>query len=198
MKHAITLITLAGLISAASGQTFTLSIVPESDLFDGSTTQTLGVYGDADIGTHMLGGGFGLSTNSSMLISNISWTPATWSSFNSDDFGYDGNGNYGQIIFGQLVIPGVPPFDVPAAGSEIGSAIGFFEIELTEPLNLLSRLDFNLVTFSPFTLEVIDINAGTAFQDTDGTLVLNGLSIPTPSTLALLGFGGLAARRRRR
>jgi len=196
MKNAVTIIALAGFVAGASAENFSLSLIAAGASFS-STTITIDVIGDASIGTHLMGGGFGLSTNSSSLVSNITWTAGSWSQFNSDD-GYDGNGNFGQIIFGQLVIPNVPPFDVPAAGSELGSLIGSFQIELTEPLNLANGIDFSFVTFSPFTLEVIDINTGESFQDTSGTLILNGLSVPTPSSIALLGLGGLAATRRRR
>lgn len=196
MNKSIVCIAIAGFAVSASAQDFSLTILAPN-VFDGLTTITLDIIGDASVGTHMLGGGFGLSTNSSSLVTNITWTPASWSAFNTDG-GYDGNGNYNQIIFGQLVIPGVPPFDVPAAGSGLGMNIGSFQIELTQPLNLMTGINFSFVTYGPFSLEVVDINTGQTYQDIDGNLILNGLSVPTPSSLALLGLGGLAVGRRRR
>jgi hypothetical protein len=76
---------------------------------------TVTVFGDADTGSHLLGGAFGLSSDSA-LIDSMSWTNAAWSAFNTDG-GYAGNGNYNEVIFGQLVIPGIFP---PAPGSELG------------------------------------------------------------------------------
>lgn len=200
MKYAIATVTLAGFTIAAGAQDFSLSIVAAGDPFSG-TTMTLDVIGDASVGTHMLGGGFALSIfENNSLINNITWQAASWSQFNTDG-GYDaGSGDYNQVIFGQLVIPGVPPFDVPAPGSEIGGLIGSFVVELDRELNLFDQLSFEFVAGSPFSLEVIDINAGQTFQSSQGNLAFNGfyINIPAPSSLALLGLGGLAASRRRR
>ncbi|MFG0244737.1 MAG: PEP-CTERM sorting domain-containing protein [Phycisphaerales bacterium JB052] len=196
-KSTVLCVSIAGLASVAGAQDFSLTLVAESDFFDGSTTQTIGVYGDANVGTHMLGGAFELTSSGNTMVDNMSWTAASWSSFNTDG-GYAGNGDYNQVIFGQLVIPGVPPFDVPAAGSELGSAIGYFQIDLAEPVNLLSTISFNLIASDPFSLEAIDINTGETFRSNDGNLILNGLAIPAPSTLGLLGFAGLVGARRRR
>ncbi len=200
MKYTFTAVTLAGFAMAAGAQDFSLSIVAAGDPFSG-TTMTLDVISDASAGTHMLGGGFALSIfENNSLINNITWQAASWSQFNTDD-GYDaGSGDYNQVIFGQLVIPGVPPFDVPAPGSEIGGLIGSFVVELDRELNLFDQISFEFVAGSPFTLQVIDINTGESFESSQGNLALNGLyiNIPAPSSLALLGLGGLAASRRRR
>ena len=200
MNKSIACIAIAGIASGVFAQDFSLSLVAASDPFS-SPTLTIEVYGDASVGTHMLGGGFELAIwENNDLINNITWQAAGWSQFNTDG-GYDaGSGDYNQVIFGQLVIPGVPPFDVPAAGSGLGERIGSFVVELDRSLNLFDQLMFDFVAGSPFSLEVIDVNTGESFQSSQGNLELNGLyiNIPAPSSLALLGLGGLVVGRRRR
>jgi len=194
MKNALTLIAIAGMASAASAQNFSLSIVAPTEVAEGAIF-TIEVIGDADVGTHMLGGSFSM-TSGSGLIASMAWTPAGWSAFNTDG-GYAGNGDYNPVVFGQLVIPGVPPFDVPAAGSELGEAIGSFQVTLGAGAGVI---DFVLVGESPFSLETIDANGGGG-NSSNGNLTLNGASVtvtPAPSALALLGLGGIAAGRRRR
>ena len=126
MKNAITLIAIAGMASVASAQNFSLDISGPSEVDEGAVF-TMTVTGDSDFGTHMLGGGFSLTTGSA-LISDMSWTPASWSGFNEDG-GYAGGGNYGGVVFGQLLLP-IPGFDTPAAGSELGGEIGSFQVTL--------------------------------------------------------------------
>lgn len=202
MKNAMCVFAVAGLVGSASAQDFSLSIAgaPTTVGATFGVTITIDIIGDASVGTHMLGGSFALEIvggNSTVL--DMTWIPAAWSAFNTDG-GFDGNGNYNQVIFGQLVIPGVPPFDVPAAGSELGSLIGSFQIEISA-INGFIALDLFLVAQDPFSLEVLDVVTGETFQSSAGNLALNGASIymlPTPSSLALIGLGGLAASRRRR
>ena len=199
MKSTIALVAIAGFAAAASAQSFSLSIAGAPASVDGTAgaTITVDIIGDADVGTHMLGGSFSLSSGSSM-VSGMSWTAASWSAFNTDG-GYAGNGDYNAVIFGQLVIPGVPPFDVPAVGSELGMAIGSFQIMIAA--GSVGQLDLVLGAESPFTLETIDAAAGTTANSANGSLTLNGASInvtPAPSAMALLGLGGLVAGRRRR
>ena len=158
----------------------------------------MGVIGDADVGTHMLGGAFSLESNGE-CINDIQWTNAAWSAFNTDG-GYAGEGDYNQIIFGQLIIPGVPPFDQPAPGSELGSLIGTFTVFLDPAIGDFS-IGFNLVAGSPFSLETIDIATGETFQSSSGNLSLGSASvivIPSPGTIPVLGGLGLLAARRRR
>jgi len=196
MKNALALIAVAGIASAASAQNFSLSISGAPTSVAEGAVFTVDIIGNADVGTHMLGGSFTMSSNSA-LVSSIAWTNAAWSSFNTDG-GYAGGGNYDAVIFGQLVIPGVPPFDVPAAGSELGSAIGSFQITLGAGTGVL---DLNLGAEDPFTLQVLDVDSGALSDSSQGQLALNGASInvtPAPSAMALLGLGGLVAGRRRR
>jgi len=201
MKSTIALVAIAGFAAAASAQNFSLSIsgAPASVDATAGATITVDVIGDADFGTHMLGGSFNMTSGNGM-VSSMAWTAAGWSAFNTDG-GYAGGGDYNAVIFGQLVIPGVPPFDVPAAGSELGSAIGSFQIVIAA--GSAGTLDLVLGAESPFSLEVIDVNTGGTANSSDSaaTLTLNGASInvtPAPSALALMGLGGLVAGRRRR
>tara|TARA_R110002111_G_scaffold245423_2_gene307760 strand:+ start:83 stop:670 length:588 start_codon:yes stop_codon:yes gene_type:complete len=195
MKKAIICTAFAGLVSGAGGQDFSLSITGPTVV--GSGSFSIQVIGDSSFGTHMLGGAFSLVSNSD-LVTDITWTPASWSAFNEDSEGYLGNGNYGQVVFGQLLLP-IPGFDTPAAGSELGGMIGFFEVVVVLGPGF-GPIDFQLVAASPFTLEVLDTAAFETRQDIDGNLTLNGWAVngPTPSSIGLLAFGGLAASRRRR
>jgi len=198
MKKSSIVLALAGLATLANAQEFSLSITgaPSSIDTTSGATFTVDVVGDADVGTHMLGGSLGL-ISTGFNVENIVWTPASWSSFNTDG-GYAGGGIYNQVIFGQLVIPGLPPFDVPAVGSELGHAIGSFQVQIGPTFVGFASLE--LVAMDPFSLQVLDIATGEVFDNRTGNLTLNGAEfwLPTPSSLALLGFGGLAASRRRR
>jgi hypothetical protein len=200
MKNTMCMIAVAGLTASVSAQEFSLSISSAAATIDttgGSAVFTIDIIGDASVGTHMLGGSFSLVTGSS-FVSDMTWIPASWSAFNTDG-GFAGGGDYNPVIFGQLVIPGVPPFDQPAPGSEIGSRIGSFQVMIEG--QLCGVIDFQLVAQSPFTLEVLDLDTGETFQSSDGNLTLNGasvFSVPSPASLAILGIGGLATLRRRR
>jgi len=191
---------IAGTAAFASGQEFSLSIVGlplTVDTTSGPRTITFDVIGDASVGTHMLGGSFAVESNSG-FITDMSWDSAAWDQFPTDG-GYAGNGNYDQVIFGQLVIPGVPPFDVPGPGSELGGVIGTFSVTIGH--FTCGTIDFNLVAQDPFTLEVVDVNTGKFYRSSDGNLALNGASIfvlPTPSTLAVAGLAAVITVRRRR
>ena len=193
---AVIMACAAGLASTAAAQNFSLALVPGVSTLDPSGgTFTLSVYGDADVGSHLLGGAFSLESNGD-CITDMQWNPAAWSAFNTDG-GYAGNGDYNEVVFGQLVIPGIFP---PAAGSELGGLIGSYTVTLDPLLGDIS-LDFALVAGQPFTLETVDSVTGETFQSSSGNLSLGSTSIvvvPTPGALAMLGLGGLAASRRRR
>lgn len=196
MRSTVLCLAFAGLATGAMAQDFSLSIVGPTLVAEGAVF-TLDIIGNSSFGTHLAGGAFSLVTNSD-IIDNITWTPAGWSAFNEDN-GYAGNGNYNQVVFGQLLLP-FPGLDTPGVGSELGGAIGSFQITLAENSGDCA-IDFALVAGSPFTLEAINIATFESMQDIDGTLTLNGLfipGIPAPSSIALLGLGGLAVGRRRR
>ncbi len=195
MKNTVALIAVAGIASVAAAQNFSLSMTPSVTSTGEGGSFTISVYGDADQGSHLLGGAFSL-TSDSALIDSMSWSNAAWSAFNTDN-GYAGNGNYNDVIFGQLVIPGIFP---PAAGSEVGSLIGSFQVNLAAAG--FGDINFQLVAGSgDFSLQTVDSVSGDLYDDASGQLSLGSGTVtvtPAPSALALLGLGGLAAGRRRR
>lgn len=187
---------VAGLAAAASAQDFSLTLVPSAMTVDtsmGAATFTVTAFGDSTFGTHILGGAFGINASSGAdTVQDMSWAAAAWSAFNTDG-GYAGNGNYDQVVFGQLVIPGIFP---PAAGSELGSALGSF----TVTVDGAGTLVLDMTAGTPFSLEAVDENTGLTMADA-GTASLGSATInvvPAPSAMALLGLGGLVAGRRRR
>ena len=198
MNKVITAAAIAGCASIAAAQNFSLSLVPSAQTIDttsGPATFTVTVFGDADVGTHLLGGAFSLESDNGDCIANMQWNPAAWSAFNTDG-GFAGNGDYNQIVFGQIVIPGIFP---PTPGSELGNAIGSFAITMEANTGDLP-IGFQLVAGSPFTLETVDEVTGDTFQSSSGSLSLGSTSVfvvPTPSSLAAFGLLGLVARRRR-
>lgn len=197
MKNKVILAAaIAGSASSVLAQDFSLSLTSNVGTISPSGGSfTVSVYGDADVGTHILGGAFSLVSNGE-CISSMDWTPAAWSAFNTDG-GFAGNGDYNQVIFGQLVIPGIFP---PAAGSELGSLIGSFNVVL-DPFVGDVNIDFDLVAGDPFALETVDDVTGETFQSLSGNLSLGSLTIrviPSPSALSVLGLSGLVVSRRRR
>ncbi len=197
MKKAVLCVAFAGLAGHASAANFYLDFQGFPTAVASGDTFEFQVTASADVGTHILGGGFGLRTTRSDVVSNVTWTPANWSAFNEDIDGYDGNGNYGQVVFGQLLLP-IPGFDVPAAGSELGSAIGTFQVQLSGWPGFGFEDQWQLIEGVPFTLDVYDVDTHEIFNSSDGNLYLNGVLVPSPSGLALLGFCGMVTGRRRR
>lgn len=190
---------LAGGATGAIGQQeeFSLTLVASSSTFEcNGGTFTVSVFGGANVGTHYLGGGFGLdSSGGSSVITDITWTPAEWSTFDTDN-GYAGGGVHNQVIFGQLVIPGIFP---PGPGSEFGSLIGSFEIayDSSGP----AFFDIDLVPNDVLTLQTVDAKTGTIFTADETTLTIHGASVlicPAPGTTVAFGSLGLIASRRRR
>ena len=190
------LAAVAGLATVATAGSPSLTIVPSSTMVDtsgGAVTVTMTVFGDANFGSHMLGGAFGVAgSGDTGLVGDMSWAAAAWSQFNTDG-GYAGNGSYNTVVFGQLVLP---PVFLPGAGSENGGAIGSF----TLVIDGAGTVDFQLTAGSPFSLEGVDAATG-ATQNDGGNISLGSASItavPAPSAMALLGLGGIVAGRRRR
>lgn len=195
MKNVIAAAAIAGCASIAGAQNFSLSIVPSTTSPSPGGSFTLSVYGDADIGTHLLGGAFSIESNGD-CVQSMQWTNAAWSSFNTDG-GYAGGGDYNQVIFGQLVIPGIFP---PAPGSELGALIGSFFVQMDPGIGDFS-VTFDLVAGSPFTLETVDAVSGDSYQSTAGNITLGSATvqiIPAPGAVSAFALCGLIGTRRRR
>lgn len=199
MNNTVLLIALAGLTTAASAEDFILSMEGPS-VVDGSSVFTIDIIGDSTFGTHMMTGTFGIVNTGDQVVTDMTWSPASWSSFNTDH-GHAGGGNYNQVVVGQLILPDPPPLGGPHPDSGLGSSVGSFQITMDTDMEFW-EIDLNFVTFGSFTLEVLDYPGGSTQLDTSGNLILNGItisnSVPAPSVLALLGLGGLAIGRRRR
>tara|TARA_R110002072_G_scaffold271010_1_gene430858 strand:+ start:74970 stop:75605 length:636 start_codon:yes stop_codon:yes gene_type:complete len=208
VRAGVAFAAIAGLVAGASGgvaeESFSLSMYGPTSV-DGSSpfTLTIDVIGDSSFGTHLLGGQFGLSTGGHPQVSDIRWIPEEWSTVN--DLGeYDGNGNLDHVIFGQFVVF-TDLFDfLPGAGSEVGSLIGSFEVDFDDGLSS-TYIEFNFTTDPErFALKAVDVDevarTTQSLDSNSGNLSLNGFGIlvPSPSAMALLGFGGLASTKRRR
>ncbi len=199
-KQHIIAMTLAGIAVSVSGHEFSLIVsATATDIGLSGTYVELNVYGDASVGTHMVGGAFSLSSDSSSITS-MRWVPADWSMFNSDG-GYAGNGNYNEVVFGQLLIPNAPPFDMPAPGSDLGNLIGTFMVNFLDP-GSDGIIDFQLLAGNQFTLEVIDEHIGEFYNDLGNDLELGSFRLyatPSPSSVALIAIaGGIMTCKRRR
>jgi hypothetical protein len=196
IRTATIVIGLAGLASAASAQNFSLTLVPSAQTIDtsgGAVTMTVTVIGDADVGTYLSGGFFGIQTDSASII-DMQWQPAIWSTFN-DDGGYAGNGNYNQVFFGQLLGNFFPPPD----SSLVGNPIGAFQVTIAE--DQVGQAEMSIVPGDPFAMETVDWVSGSLFNSNDGNLTLNSTTlnfVPAPSAVSLLAFAGAVVARRRR
>lgn len=194
--RSVVILGLCGLASTAFAQNFSLTLVPSAQTIDtsgGAVTMTVTVIGDADVGDYLLGGLFGIESNNASII-DMQWEPADWSLFNVDG-GHAGNGNYNEVIFGQLLGNFFPPPD----SSLIGNPIGVFQVTFAE--GSLGRVDMSLVEGVPFTLSTVAYPSLLEYESSDGTLNLSGLSInlvPSPGTGVLLTIGALSVSRRRR
>jgi len=207
MRTNIVLAAVAGLASCAAGQSGSLSIVASQSVVDTTMTTsfTLSVYADADFGTHITGAAFNLgAVGGDESVIDMVATGAAWGGLGFEDLGHTGGGNTGMIM-GQIVFL---PFIPPAAASALGNGpvyLGSFAVTLAA--NSSNNIDWTLAGgIGTFALEIIDVNAnpngnppGEITQLTDiefGSVSL--VYIPAPSSLALLGLGGLVVGRRRR
>ncbi len=205
MKIALFFLAASGLASSAFGQTATLSIVPSAASWDTtiSTTYTLSIYAEVDFGTAIASGEFAVSGFGDMTpnVTGMVGQSASWGALGFQDDGYAGNGNYNGMIFGQLIFP---PFLPPDPMSMIGNGpVLLGVITVTLEANTHGFLAFSTASGTgPFMLEIYtdDGGSGTMTRLTDADIVHDSVTvmIPSPSTFALWGFGGLVAGRRRR
>ncbi len=208
IQNTLVTMAIAGLASTAIAgpvaETFslTMGVRQGPEINSGATTAIIDVFGDSSFGTHLFGGQFGLSTGGNSAVTDIRWTPEDWSTVN--DLGtYDGNGNLDGVIYGQFIVF-TDLFDfLPGANSDLGGRIGSFEVDIDARGPVFIEFNFTTDPDRPAIIAMdVDENARTTrtLDSNNGDLSLNGFSIftPSPSTLALLGFGGLAATRRRR
>jgi hypothetical protein len=211
MKKTLVCAAVAGLATAASAQTGSLSIVASSATVDWTMTATftLSIFADADFGTHITGGAISINATGvgSGAVTDMVGSAEPWGLLGEEDFGYAGGGVYNGLIFGQIVFL---PFLQPDAGSALGSGpVMVASIQVTIAPGTDGSIDFTLGGIvDAFALEVIDVDANpggnppgvtTQLFDADvsfGSTKVN--LVPAPSAMALLGLGGLVAGRRRR
>lgn len=203
MKKSMTVLAIAGLASASGAQTGTLSLVASaSTVFTTgiAATITLAVYGDADFGTAISGGAFGLSaTGGEGYIAGTTASATAWGALGFMDLGDAGDGNHNGMVFGQFIFPPALP---PAADSLLGNGpilLGTFQVTLVA--DTYEQIDWTTTGgIGDFTMEIYDDATGMYTQMT--TSVSHGsasiMVVPSPSGLAVLGLGGLVAGRRRR
>ncbi len=203
MKSTLTLVAVAGLASAATAQTGSLSITSSAMTVDSTTTTsfTLSVYADADFGTAIAGGGFSLSAvGGAGIVTDMVGSTPDWAALGFQDNGHAGDGNYNGLIFGQLIFP---PFIPAAPESMLGSGpvlVGTFAVTIAA--DSAGVIDWSTGGgVGPFVLEVFTDDGGSGVMTQLTDLDFGGVSVnvvPAPSAMALLGLGGLVAGRRRR
>ena len=195
-NRTVVLLGLCGLASSALAQNFSLTLVPSAQTIDtsgGAATVTVTVIGDADVGAYMLGGVFGIHTDSASIV-DMQWQPAIWSTFN-DDGGYAGNGNYNQVFYGQLLGNFFPPPDSSLLGNPIGS------FQVTIAADQVGQAEMSIVPGDPFAMETYNHDTGHTFRSSDGNLTLNGTTltfVPAPGAASLIAIAGVVVARRRR
>ena len=199
--------TVAGLASAAAAQSATLSIVPSSTAIDGTMTTsfTLSIYASVDFGTHIAGGEFGLTATGGVAVTEVTGAAASWGAGFQNDRGHTGEGNHAGLVFGQLIFPPVLNPD-PASALPGPVLLGVMTVTLDPDYS--GPDDAYVTNWSTtagegaFILEVFDAGTGEFTQITsvehDTVRVLTGIITPAPTSLALLGFGGLIGVRRSR
>ncbi len=202
MKNAIALAAVAGLATAASAQSWSLSIsgAPASINTTVTTVFTVDVIATADFGTHVAGGAFELdSTGADAAVVNVDASASMWAAIGENDRGYLGNGDHAGLVFGQVIFP---PFLNPAPESAFANGdviVGSLVIEVLAGSTGLLNLNLAADGQSPFGLEIWDEATGefnNAGAGSYGSASVN--LVPAPSAMALLGLGGLVAGRRRR
>ena len=203
MKSTLTLVAVAGLASAAAAQSGSLSIVASaSTVFTtgAAASVTLAVYGDADFGTAISGGGFALNAaGGAGIVSGMSATGTAWGALGHMDLGDAGDGNYNGLVFGQFIFPPALPAHADSLLGNGPVLLGTFNVSIEA--DSAGMIDWSTAGgVGDFTLEVFDVQTGsfTALiaEVSHGAASVN--VVPAPSAMALLGLGGIVAGRRRR
>jgi len=203
MKSSIALVAIAGFAAAATAQTGSLSIVASASTVDSttSTSLTLAVYGDADFGTAISGGGFALSAaGGAGVVTGMSVSVPAWGLLGFADQGDGGNGNYNGVIFGQLIFPPFLPADPASLLGNGPVLLANFQVSIAA--NSSGLVEWTTAGgVGDFVFEVFtDDGASGSFTQLT-SVDFGGASVnvvPAPSAMALLGLGGLVAGRRRR
>ncbi len=212
MKKTVVLAAVAGIASAASAQNATLSIVPSQAVVDSTMTSsiTLSVYADADFATHVTGAAFTMdATGGAGVVGGMTagaYASTDWQALGADDFGDAGDGNHNGLILGQIVFL---PFIQPDAASALGNGpvfLGSFTVDIIADSEGVVSWAAGAIPMTEFMVELIDVNAnpggnppGESFKILNPSIQGATVEvIPTPSSIALLGLGGLVAGRRRR
>ena len=203
MKNAIALAAVAGIASAAAAQTATLNIVASQSVVNSQVTNmiTLSVYGSADFGTHIAGGGVQLSAaGGAGVVGAMGVGVEAWGAIGFADQGDAGDGNYTGVVFGQLIFP---PLFPPAPESDFSNGevlLATFTVEILA--GSAGQIDWSSAAVASAGGVVLNIFDAGDNSATDVTAAnFGGASVtvvPAPSAMALLGLGGLVAGRRRR
>ena len=222
MRKVIVLSAMAGLASVAAAQSGSLmvsqsvipamgagqnsgslSIVPSVSTVDWSVDSnfTIELYGDANFGTHIAGGTVSLgATTNGGFVDGMDGASVEWAAGGETDHGYDGNGGYAGLVFGQIIIPDFGL--LPDANSALGNGpvlLASFQVSITSGVGPVVWSSAGYL--DNFALEIYDENSGNfdrlfASDMGFGSATVN--VVPAPSSMALLGLGGLVAGRRRR
>ncbi|MDF1809165.1 MAG: hypothetical protein P1U42_05660 [Phycisphaerales bacterium] len=206
MKIALGMIALAGLANIASAQSASLSIVSPVATIDtsgGSVSISLEIFADVDFGTAIAGGEFALDGTAPVnSVASMIGASAAWGELGFQDNGYAGDADYNGMIFGQLIFP---PFINPAVESMLGNGpvlLGTVTVVINS--HTFGVWDWNTAAGSgDFMLEIYtdDGGAGVFTQLTADDISMGSASlsvVPNPSSLVIIGVGGLIGTRRRR
>ncbi len=209
MRKSIVMAAVAGVASAASAQTASLSIVASQSVVNSAVTTsiTLAIYADADFATNVAGAAFTLgATGGAGVVDGMALgSVPTWGGLGEGDLGDGGDGNYNGVIMGQIIFL---PFIEPDPASALGSGpVLIANMVVTIVAGSTGVIDWTVGGgIGTFALELFDANAnpdgnppGESFQIAAPVFGSEQVTvIPAPSALALLGLGGLVAGRRRR
>ena len=213
-KNRIVLAAFAGIASGALGQSASLSIVASQTVVDSTVTTsiTLAVYGDADLGTHLTSSGFGISADGGVgVVDNMVLDSVpSWVAPNYFDDGYAGDGNYNGLEVGQFVFL---PFLQPDPATELGNGpvlLANFRVEISA--GATGVIDWDLVAIPDphipsngiaitYTIDIYGCPACGPPGSIHGFVPNFGSTsvrvVPAPSGLALIGLGVLVVGRRR-